>query len=342
VNAADWGSVYRDVPVAVVGAAGFIGRWVARFLSSCGAVLHLAVRDADAAAPLFREYGVSGEVCEVDLLDDRQISCFLQNARPAVTFNLAGYGVDRSELDPHLARRLNTDLPAVLATAIAPQHPTWSGSGLVHVGSGIEYGRSACELRETSIPTPPDTLYAQTKLAGTIALQRFSMENGFSALTARLFTVYGPGEHPGRLLPSLLEAAAHGGDLRLSSGYQQRDFVYVGDVAEGLLRLGAAPRRPAHTTINLATGRMTTVRRFAETAADILGIPPAKLKFGALPVRFDEMNYSSVSLERLCATTGWTPQTSLAEGIRATFRFSAAARQEPVLRNAPELVTPLN
>ena len=337
-NSDHWSGVYRDLPVAVVGAAGFIGRWVARLLSFCGAAVHLTVRDAGPAAPIFREYGVSGEISEVDLLDRREIDSFLKKARPAITFNLAGYGVDRAEHDAHLAYRLNTEFPAILAAAIARQCPIHRGPRLVHVGSGIEYGRSACELQETTIPTAPDTLYARTKLAGSMALQRFCVEHGFSALTVRLFTVYGPGEHAGRLLPSLLEAARRGNDFLLSVGNQQRDFAYVEDVAEGLLRLGAAPATPSHTIINLATGRMATVRQFAESAADILGIPPANLKFGALPVRFDEMNYTSVSIERLRAITGWAPKTNPAEGIAATARFSAI-RYEPLPLNAPKTVS---
>ena len=238
-NSDHWSGVYRDLPVAVVGAAGFIGRWVARLLSFCGAAVHLTVRDAGPAAPIFREYGVSGEISEVDLLDRREIDSFLKKARPAITFNLAGYGVERAEHDAHLACRLNTELPAILAAAIARQCPIHRGPRLVHVGSGIEYGRSACELQETTIPTAPDTLYARTKLAGSMALQRFCVEHGFSALTVRLFTVYGPGEHAGRLLPSLLEAARRGNDFLLSVGYQQRDFAYVGRRR----RRAAAPRR---------------------------------------------------------------------------------------------------
>jgi nucleoside-diphosphate-sugar epimerase len=220
-------------------------------------------------------------------------------------------------------------LPAMLGAAIARHNPTWPGARLVHVGSGIEYGRSACELRESSIPTSPDTLYASTKLAGTVALERFCGEQKFSAVTARLFTVYGPGEHPGRLLPSLLDAARRGTELLLTDGRQQRDFTYVGDVAEGLLRLGAAHHYPANAIVNLATGRMASVRQFAETAADLLGIPRSRLKFDALPTRFDEMNYSGVSVERLRALTGWTPVIDIVRGITATAGF-------PALSDSPE------
>jgi UDP-glucose 4-epimerase len=317
----EWSNVYCGLPVAVIGAAGFIGRAVAAVLSSRGAVLHLAVRNRAAAETLLADYSISGKLYEVDLLDELQVHSFVEQAGPAIIFNLAGYGVDRSEHDPELAHQLNSVLPVILGAAMVRHKPAWPGTRLVHVGSGIEYGRSACELRETSIPTAPDILYARTKLAGTIALERFCIEQSFSALTARLFTVYGPGEHPGRLLPSLLDAARRGTELLLTNGRQERDFTYVEDVAEGLLRLGVAHPFPAHGTVNLATGRMASVRQFAEIAADVLGIPRSRLRFDALPTRFDEMNYSGVSVERLRAMTGWTPAIDLVRGITTTVGF---------------------
>ena len=79
------------------------------------------------------------------------------------------------------------------------------------------------------------------------------------AVTARLFTVYGPGEHCGRLLPSLIEAARAEKPLELTAGTQLRDLTYVEDVAEGLLRLGLAQAEPG-SVVNLATGHLTMVR----------------------------------------------------------------------------------
>jgi dTDP-glucose 4,6-dehydratase len=139
-------------------------------------------------------------------------------------------------------------------------------------------------------------------------------------LTARLFTVYGPGEHSGRLLPSLLETAMSGNPLKLTAGSQQRDFTYVEDVAEGLLRLGLCQAKPGEI-VNLATGKLTSVRHFAETAARILQIPSQALNFGQLPTRTEEMAHSEVSVERMRHLIGWVPTTEIAKGIRKTLEF---------------------
>ena len=143
-------------------------------------------------------------------------------------------------------------------------------------------------------------------------------------LTARLFTVYGPGEHPGRLLPSLLDAARDGKDLDLSSGKQERDFTYVEDAAEGLLRLGLASAAPGEV-INLATGKLHSVRHFATEAARLLNIRTDRLHFGAMPDRTDEMHHKPVNNRRLMTLTEWIPDTDIASGISLTLNFLKSA-----------------
>ena len=256
---------YRNTRALVLGASGFVGYWVARALAAQGAHLTCAVRSGEGAERLARE-GLGNVVVRRDLEDlDAPRHC-IPALRPMIIFNLAGYGVDRSERDASLARRMNHEMVERLALVAStlPDHG-WAGLRLVHVGSALEYGTTGGVLAEDS-PCAPTTLYGQTKLAGTEALYEVAQRTGLEACTARLFTVYGPGEHDGRLLPSILGASRDGATLQLTEGAQRRDFAYVEDVAEGLLRLGVSDVA-AGDVVNLATGTMQTVRTFVETTA---------------------------------------------------------------------------
>jgi nucleoside-diphosphate-sugar epimerase len=306
--------------VLVLGATGFIGGTVARALSRCGAEVHLLARDRTAAARVRTGGLPAAGVYEGDAGDAETLERVLRELRPAVTFNLAGYGVDPAERDEHRARRVNEALVLSLAGAV-DRHldPAWVGAALVHAGSALEYGTAAGDLNEETVESPT-TLYGRTKLAGSRGLREHCEATGLPALTARLFMVYGPGERPGRLLPSLLRAARSREPLPLTAGLQERDFTFVEDVAVGLLRLGAAPGVPPGEIVNLATGRLTSVRGFVETAAAVLGIAGERLLFGALPTRSEEMQHAPVRVERLRARTGWVPVTSVEEGIRETVR----------------------
>jgi nucleoside-diphosphate-sugar epimerase len=297
MNALD---AYRDVNALVFGGAGFIGRWVVQSLEAAGARVTRPGR------------------AEVDLARPGAAEALVEELRPTITFNLAGYGVDRSEREDALSQRINADLVKELTYAVAAaRDEDWTGQHLVHVGSALEFGTVSGDLSDPW-HCRPTTTYGRTKLAGSEHVVGAVQRGDLRGLTARLFTVFGAGEHSGRLLPALLDAVASAGPLELTEGFQQRDFTYVGDVAEGLLRLGARTETVEIGALNLATGRLDSVRRFVELAAGVLGIPEERMKFGAVPTRPEEMNHDPVSTELLRRLTAWTPATSIEEGVRRT------------------------
>jgi len=309
---------YQGVRTLVTGASGFIGRWIARLLSQAGSDLVLASRDPEATRSVIDQLDINGEAVPVDLGDEAAVDALIRRVRPAVTFHLAGYGVDRDETDEREARRINALAVGSLARAVAHwADPGWPGPHLLHAGSAQEYGVAGGALDEDG-PALPTTVYGKTKLEGTVLLMERSRHPNLRALTVRLFTVYGPGEHPGRLLPSLIQAAATREAMRLTAGTQRRDFTYVGDVAEGFLRLGVS-QAPGRFIVNFGTVRLTSVREFVEIAAPIVGLPAERLDFGVLPARPDELEHDAVKLVRLRELTGgWQPGTSIDDGVRAT------------------------
>jgi UDP-glucose 4-epimerase len=312
--------MYHHRRAIILGSTGFIGRWVARALSQLGAELFLFHRGTAGAQVLYSHYGILGKAITIDLSDLIQVRKTIMAIQPDIVFNLAGYGVDRSERDEKQAYRINSELVGSICTALdASSRKDWLGQRIVHVGSALEYGEIQGDLNESSEPFPT-TLYGKSKLAGTLVLKEFCESQQLPGLTTRLFTVYGPGEHSGRLLPSLIDASRTGKRLALTEGVQKRDFTYVGDVAEGLLRLGLCSAIPG-AIVNLATGKHITVRSFIKIASDILSIQANQLDFGALPTRPYEMEHSPVSIERLVKLVSWLPPTRPEDGIRNTWQF---------------------
>jgi len=312
--------------VMVLGASGFIGRWVVRALSSHGANVSAVVRDPVTAGQLFQRYGIEAGIHRCNLEAPELLPDLIHRLRPSVVFNLAGYGVDHTERDEAAAFRINAALVEAIYDALPIPDPNWPGQQLVQVGSALEYGEISGDLVETSVPNPT-TFYGKSKLAATCWLKRRCERYGTKAVTARLFTVYGPGEHTGRLLPTLLQCAQTGSIVPLTSGVQKRDFTYVEDAVTGLLQLGFACVSPGEP-VNVATGRLTSIREFAQTAASILGIPNEKLGFNVIQTRFLEMEHSPVNIQRLRTVSGWAPDTTIAEGIRKTLAFFLAQRKE--------------
>ena len=315
-------SKYNGVKALVLGATGFIGRWTARNLYAAGAKLFLPVRDKSAAEDIFNEYNFNGELFKIDFQDESDVIELIKNVRPAVIFNLAGYGVDRAEQDEKTAYQINARLiENICRSAAEMKDSEWEGQTIIHTGTAMEYGSIGGDLDEESTPNPA-TLYGKSKLAGTKAFTDCCRRCNIEGLTARLFAVYGPGESPERLLPSLIKTARTEKSILLTTGLHERDFVYVEDVAEGLLRLGAARTRRRGEIVNLATGKLTSIREFTETAADVVGISSDNLKFGALPTRPEEMAHKPVAINRLRELTDWQPITTICEGVRKTVHFN--------------------
>jgi len=321
----DWSSAFRDRHAVVLGASGFIGQWTVRVLLDRGATVTAVGRDRAAVQRALGATAARVNVLERDVIASG-VRAWLPALAPDIVFNLIGYGVDRTERDRALAERLNHELVAeLMETVESLGSPAWPFMRLVHTGSALEYGSTGGILREDS-PSAVTTVYGETKLAGTNALVQRARANATPALVARLFTVYGPGEHSGRLLPTVLSARQSETPVPLSDGFQQRDFAYVEDVAEGLLRLAVSGAAPG-TVVNLASGVMQTVRHFVRTAATVCGIPVDRLQFGVVPRREEEMRQTAVSVDRLVSLTAWRPSEDIARGVRcALARLDADSR----------------
>jgi len=308
---------WKGRSVAVLGATGFIGRWLASCAEARGAAVHWIVRDEDRARRLGRRMGLTPRVYAADVGAEAELEKLLDALAPDVVLNAIGYGVDPGERDEASAVALNADLPPRLGRWLAREAVRGAARfpvRLLHLGSALEYGEVGGDLAEDG-PCRPTTLYGKTKLKGVKALSSLASAEGLPVLTVRLFTVFGPGEHAARLFPSLVRRARETGDLDLTSGEQVRDFSHVEDVAHRLLDLCGGKAPPGHV-VNLASGVNRTVREFVLTAAAALGLDRERLRFGALPVRREEMAHDPVRLVRLRALGVEPPPADVARGVR--------------------------
>ena len=231
-------------------------------------------------------------------------------------FNAAAYGVDPNQADATAAHLANAELPLAFVDLARRA----GARALVHVGSCFEYAEPAVRrpLRESD-PLETAKTYNTTKVAGSLAVVEAARQTGLNAIVARLFGVYGAGEQPWRLLPSIHDRLVRGLPVPLSEGSQVRDYLHIDDAAAGLIALAAsiseAPRAPS--IVNLCSGAGVTVRRFAETLAGALGAPRELLQFGAIPMRAREIAYLVGDVGYLKSLMLWRPAYTLESGLAA-------------------------
>jgi nucleoside-diphosphate-sugar epimerase len=204
----------------------------------------------------------------------------------------------------------------------------------VMAGTFSEYQRPAERtlLTEQS-PLESGKIYGASKAAGGMVASELAESLGVKLRLLRFFNVYGEGEAPHRLLPSLVAGLSRGERVPLSEGTQVRDFIYVKDVVEACITAGdemMTSSRHLATTWNVCTGVGHSVRAFAALVAQVMGGRTELLGFGDLPMRVDDEPYLVGDGARMLRELGWRPKHDLGAGIRAAVAILMANQRAVV------------
>lgn len=292
--------------VLLTGATGFVGRTCIGPLRARGYDVH-TVSTGRTAAP----EGVT--VWRGNLLDTGTIDGLIGQIAPHALLH-AAWDVTHGA---YWSAAVNFDWLAA-GVRLLQAFRAAGGRRAVGVGTCAEYGWTVARYAEAEAPLAPASLYGIGKLA---LCRVFETAGAFDLSTAwaRLFFPFGPGERPGRLLPSVVTKLLARQPAACTAGTQVRDFLYIDDVGAALAALldsGVAG------PVNIGSGSGTAVRDLVLAAAAELGRPNL-VHLGALPMREGDPPSIIASTERLNREVGFVPTIRLAEGIRRTIAFWA-------------------
>jgi len=181
------------------------------------------------------------------------------------------------------------------------------------------------EVDEDSELGLPSHLYTATKLAGEMYCRSYGELYGVDTTILRFGIPYGPRARPAAVLPIFVNKALAGEPLTIAGdGLQTRRFVYVEDLAEGVVR--ALEPQAGGRVYNLVGEEETSVRDIAEAVRNVVGDVSIVHTEG----RAADFAGARICGERAAAELGWRPRTSFAEGVEryvAWHREDAAARE---------------
>lgn len=192
---------------------------------------------------------------------------------------------------------------------------------LVALGTCAEYAPSFSPLHEENSPLGRSSPYANAKAAFHDDLSEIALGNGFTLSWARIFYPYGPGEHPQRLISSLIRGFAENKPARIQAPEAVRDYIHVEDVSSALLLLA---EQKVHGTVNVGTGHGIRLGDLESMIARLMGI-----SFQSAPSLFSRSAADSVvaDIGRMKAL-GWTPRHGHVESGLQT--YSALSPQSPI------------
>ncbi|MDW8067541.1 MAG: SDR family oxidoreductase [Anaerolineae bacterium] len=295
----------------VTGGAGFIGSHLVEALVARGERVRVlddfstgrwenlaAVRDrievirGDIRDPLTVGQAVDGVRVVVHLAARVSVEQSLQNPRETMEVNSGG--------------TLNL-LEAARRTGVAR---------FLFASSAAVYGdHTRLPLREDR-PLGPLSPYAASKVAGEALCHAYRAAYGLPVVILRFFNIYGPRQDPQSPYAGVISIFV--GRMRrglppiiYGDGQQTRDFVYVGDVVEALIRAGEQ-ERAVGSVLNIAWGKETSLLRLVALLNRVLG---TDLRPEFAPPRSGDIRRSAGDSRRAQALLGWRPSVGLAEGL---------------------------
>jgi nucleoside-diphosphate-sugar epimerase len=280
-------------PVLITGASGFIGRHLCSHLAAGGEDVHAVMRAASSRVSAHRR-----EVTIHTLQDSNAEYAALAHAvQPAVVFHLATLFAPRHE-PTQIARMVEANVTFGTTVADAAAR---GGARLIHATSAWQHYAGA----EYS----PASLYAATKQALCDVVQYFTESEGLIADEVCLFDTYGPDDDRRKLIWLLLEHAASGEPLPMSSGHQLVDLTHVDDVVAALVHVATGP--PLGARLVARSGRPLTIRALAALVEQVTG--------RAIDTRWDDRPARPREMEKNWVVPGvdtsWRPQIDLATGV---------------------------
>lgn len=307
--------------VLVTGAAGFIGRACAQALLRAGHQV-VAVDNLNDYYPVSLKHARLAtlknqpdfQFYPQDVADWPALNTLFAQNRPDVVIHLAAQaGVRYSIENPHTYAQSNL----IGMTNILEACRHYPVQHLVYASSSSVYGKNAkVPFSEDDRTDHPVSFYAASKKANEVMAASYSHLYQLPATGLRFFTVYGPWGRPDMAPWLFTEAILRGEPIKVfNHGRLQRDFTYIDDIVEGILRVLALPPQGElpHALYNIGNHQPVELMQFIATIEQALGQEAKKIY---LPMQDGDVPVTYADTQKLRDAVGFSPETALADGMR--------------------------
>lgn len=276
--------------ILISGASGYLGSHLVKSLSSAHKVVAL-IRSSSSKARL--------QHLPIDIIyldEEEALEKVFQTHKPEIVINTAALYGRKGESVFELVEA-NIEFPVKLL-ALANQYKS---KAFINTGTSL-----------------PDNIspYALTKNT-FVNLAKFNTNNVLKFIDIALEHFYGAEDDTSKFTSYVMNACLKGEDLKLTSGEQQRDFIYIDDVVSAYeIIVSNILKLEPFETIPVGSGECPTVRKFVEMI-HACSYSKSRLEFGAVGMRENELMYSCADTVKL-RQLGWKSMHSLESGIKAT------------------------
>jgi UDP-glucose 4-epimerase len=302
--------------VLVTGGCGFIGARLCARLVAAGHDVTVIDRRASTEASMPPRDDM--RMLQIDIRDVHGLTRCLAECRPRTVFHLAAVHF----IPDCTARPLDCFGVNVAGTqAVLSACADTPGVETVVLASSAAVYRPSEAPHDEESPLGPTDIYGYGKFLAEQLTHLLHAQRGVGVGIARLFNVFGPGDTTPHLIPAIIDQARRGCTLRLGALSTARDYVYVDDVADGLVRLATMCRGGKSLTCNFGSGRAVdgwSLIRLVETATGkSLDVEqdPGRLRASDRPMLLGDCARAHTLL-------GWRAETTLEAGMAEALRHA--------------------
>jgi UDP-glucose 4-epimerase len=300
----------KQKKIVVTGGAGFIGSNLCRTLLEQGA-------EVTAFDNLY-----SGKIYFIKDLIDKGLNFVQEDIRDPAALEKA---TRNCEIIFHLAAQTSVPFSMenpkedseinVIGTLNVLEAAKKAGARVVFASSAAVYGNPEKKPTPETYPTRPIAFYGLSKLLGENCCRFYQEIYDLEVVILRIFNVYGPNCHGviydflGKLqkTPDKLEV--------LGTGRQARDFVYISDMVNFLLKAATSPAATGEA-FNVGTGTTSSVSELAKMIIEILGLKNVEIYFTGGQAWEGDMDVTLANNSKAINRLQWRPQVSLKEGLK--------------------------
>lgn len=283
-----------SLKVLVTGAKGFIGSNLCSYLEHRGFVVDAIDIDI------------------VDLIDFPNLRAHFEQFKPDYVVHLGAFvnlsrdfAVASLCLDPNIKGTLNVLEASRLVSA----------KRILYFSSQEIYGHGTPPFSEKDSLKPP-SVYSVTKVTGEYLCKLYKDLYALPFTIFRMANVYGPNQNPARLIPTAISNALKNTDIRIASGSNKRDYIFINDVLE-VIHLSLHTNNAANDTFNIGSGASHSVTDVVDIVVKLTK-SASHVLINEVPTRVLEIENLYLDVTKAEKVLNWTPKTSLEDGLKQT------------------------
>ena len=246
-----------------------------------------------------------------DISDKKKLDKKLEKIDTDYVINFGGYVDHKNILKTRLSHYIGCKN---LATFFVKQNCKL----FLQIGSSLEYGKlKSPHLERFNLNYKLNSSYSTSKLKATKFLCNLKDKYNFPCVILRPYLIYGPYQDFNRLIPSTINNCLKDKAFLCSSGVQKRDFLYIDDFVEGVLKI-IYSKNKLKTIINIGSQKPIPVKNVIIMIRKI--IKKGKPIFGKILMRKDEISVSYPDINYIKKHIKWKPNTNLEKGLKLTIK----------------------